>query len=174
MHGFFSAREPAMSFKTPDLCDEFEAELGKSVRVVAPMFQRYGGRASFSGKIVTLKIFEDNSLVREAFAESGAGKVLVIDGGGSLRCALVGDQLAILARKNGWEGVVVYGCIRDSGDIAGIDIGIRALNTHPQKSIKKGIGDRNIAVTFGGVTFNPGEYLYADEDGILVSDKPLR
>jgi regulator of ribonuclease activity A len=174
MHGFFSAREPAMSFKTPDLCDEFEAELGTSVRVVAPMFQRYGGRASFSGKIVTLKIFEDNSLVREAFAESGAGKVLVIDGGGSLRCALVGDQLAILARKNGWEGVVVYGCIRDSGDIAGIDIGIRALNTHPQKSIKKGIGDRNIAVTFGGVTFNPGEYLYADEDGILVSDKPLR
>jgi regulator of ribonuclease activity A len=174
MHGFFSAREPAMSFKTPDLCDEFEAELGTSVRVVAPMFQRYGGRASFSGQIVTLKIFEDNSLVREAFAESGAGKVLVIDGGGSLRCALVGDQLAILARKNGWEGVVVYGCIRDSGDIAGIDIGIRALNTHPQKSIKKGIGDRDIAVTFGGVTFNPGEYLYADEDGVLVSDKPLR
>jgi regulator of ribonuclease activity A len=174
MHGFFSAREPAMSFKTPDLCDEFEAELGTSVRVVAPMFQRYGGRASFSGEIVTLKIFEDNSLVREAFAESGAGKVLVIDGGGSLRCALVGDQLAILARKNGWEGVVVYGCIRDSGDIAGIDIGIRALNTHPQKSIKKGIGDRDIAVIFGGVTFNPGEYIYVDEDGILVSDKPLR
>jgi len=174
MHGFFSAREPAMSFKTPDLCDEFEPELGTSVRVVAPMFQRYGGRASFSGQIVTLKIFEDNSLVREAFAESGAGKVLVIDGGGSLRCALVGDQLAILARKNGWEGVVVYGCIRDSGDIAGIDIGIRALNTHPQKSIKKGIGDRDIAVIFGGVTFNPGEYIYVDEDGILVSDKPLR
>lgn len=174
MHGFFSARKPTMTFKTPDLCDEFEAELGTSVRVVAPMFQRYGGRASFSGKIVTLKIFEDNSLVREAFAESGAGKVLVIDGGGSLRCALVGDQLAILARKNGWEGVVVYGCIRDSGDIAGIDIGIRALNTHPQKSIKKGIGDRDIAVTFGGVTFNPGEYIYVDEDGILVSAKPLR
>jgi regulator of ribonuclease activity A len=174
MHGFFSAREPAMTFKTPDLCDGFEAELGTSVRVVAPMFQRYGGRASFSGQIVTLKVFEDNSLVREAFAESGAGKVLVIDGGGSLRCALVGDQLAILAKKNGWEGVVVYGCIRDSGDIAGIDIGIRALNTHPQKSIKKGIGDRNIAVTFGGVTFNPDEYIYVDEDGILVSDKPLR
>jgi len=174
MHGFFSAREPAMTFKTPDLCDEFEAELGKSVRVVAPMFQRYGGRASFSGEIVTLKVFEDNSLVREAFAENGAGKVLVVDGGGSLRCALVGDQLAILARKNGWAGVVVYGCIRDSGDIAGIDIGIRALNTHPQKSIKKGIGDRDIAVTFGGVTFNPGEYIYVDEDGILVSDKPLR
>lgn len=162
-----------MTFKTPDLCDEFEAELGKSVRVVAPMFQCYGGRGAFSGEIVTLKIFEDNSLVREAFGENGQGKVLVIDGGGSLRCALVGDQLAILAQKNGWEGVVVYGCIRDSGDINGIDIGVRALNTHPQKSIKKGVGDKNIAVTFGGVTFQSGEYLYADEDGVLVSVKPL-
>jgi len=162
-----------MSFKTPDLCDEFEAELGQSLRVVAPMFQRYGARNSFSGEIVTLKIFEDNTLVREAFAENGKGKVLVIDGGGSLRCALVGDQLAILAQSTGWEGVVVYGCIRDSGDINGVDIGVRALNTHPQKSIKKGVGDRNIAVTFGGVTFKPGEWLYADEDGVLVSSKPL-
>lgn len=162
-----------MSFKTPDLCDQFENDLGKTLRVVAPMFQRYGGRNSFSGEIVTLKIFEDNSLVREAFGESGKGKVLVIDGGGSLRCALVGDQLAILAHKNGWEGVVVYGCIRDSGDINGIDIGVRALNTHPQKSIKKGVGDRDITVTFGGVSFTPGEYLYADEDGVLVSSKPL-
>ncbi len=162
-----------MSFKTPDLCDEFESELGKTLRVVAPMFQRYGGRSSFSGEIVTLKIFEDNSLVRTAFAENGKGKVLVIDGGGSLRCALVGDQLAILAEKNGWEGVVVYGCIRDSADINGIAIGVRALNTHPQKSIKKGVGDRDIAITFGGVTFNPGEWLYADEDGVLVSGKAL-
>jgi len=162
-----------MSFKTPDLCDQFESELGRSLRVVTPMFQRYGGRSSFSGEIVTLKIFEDNSLVRTAFAENGKGKVLVIDGGGSLRCALVGDQLAILAEKNGWEGVVVYGCIRDSADINGIDIGVRALNTHPQKSIKKDVGDRDIAVTFGGVTFNPGDWLYADEDGVLVSGKAL-
>lgn len=162
-----------MTFKTPDLCDQFETELGKTLRVVAPMFQRYGARTSFSGQIVTLKIFEDNSLVREAFAENGTGKVLVIDGGGSLRCALVGDQLAILAHKNGWEGVVVYGCIRDSADINGIDIGLRALNTHPQKSIKKGVGDKDITVTFGGTSFNPGEYLYADEDGILVSTKTL-
>ena len=162
-----------MSFKTPDLCDQYEAELGKSVRVVAPMFQRYGGRAAFSGEIVTLKIFEDNTLVREIFNEPGNGKVLVIDGGGSLRCALVGDQLAILAQKNGWEGVVVYGCIRDSGDINGIDIGVRALNTHPQKTVKKGIGERNLPVTFGGVTFHPGEWLYADEDGVLVSGKSL-
>ena len=162
-----------MTFKTPDLCDQFEADLGKTVRVVAPMFKHYGNRKSFSGQIVTLKLFEDNSLVRTAFGEDGNGKVLVIDGGGSLRCALVGDQLAILAQKNGWEGVVVYGCIRDSGDINGIDIGVRALDTHPQKSIKKNVGDRDIAVTFGGVTFHPGEYLYADEDGILVSATPL-
>ena len=162
-----------MTFKTPDLCDQFETELGKTVRVVAPMFQRYGKRNNFSGQIVTLKVFEDNSLVREAFAENGEGKVLVIDGGGSMRCALVGDQIAILAEKNAWEGVVVYGCIRDSADINGINIGVRALNTHPQKSIKKGAGDRDIAVTFGGVTFNPGEFLYADDDGVLVSGKLL-
>lgn len=162
-----------MTFKTPDLCDQYESELGRSVRVVAPMFQRYGGRASFSGRIVTLKLFEDNSLVREVLGEAGQGKVLVVDGGGSLRCALVGDQLAIQARKNGWEGIVVYGCIRDSGDINQLDIGVRALNTHPQKSIKKGVGDRDIAVTFGGVTFNPGEYLYADGDGVLVASQPL-
>ena len=162
-----------MSFKTPDLCDQYEAELGQTVRVVAPMFQRYGGRASFSGQIVTLKLFEDNSLVREALGEEGTGKVLVVDGGGSLRCALVGDQLGILAQKNGWSGIVVYGCIRDSADINQLDIGVRALNTHPQKSVKKGIGDKNVKLTFGGVTFVPCEWLYADEDGVLVSDKPL-
>ena len=162
-----------MSFKTPDLCDQYETELGQTVRVVAPMFQRYGGRASFSGQIVTLKLFEDNSLVREALGEDGTGKVLVVDGGGSLRCALMGDQLGILAQKNGWSGIVVYGCIRDSADINQLDIGVRALNTHPQKSVKKGIGDKNVKVTFGGVTFVPGEWLYADEDGVLVSAKPL-
>jgi regulator of ribonuclease activity A len=171
LRGFFL--ETNMRFKTPDLCDQFESELGQSVRVVAPMFQRYGGRTAFCGEIVTLKLFEDNSLVRTALGEGGKGKVLVVDGGASLRCALVGDQLAILAQSNGWEGIVVYGCIRDSGDIAGIDIGVRALATHPQKSVKKGVGDRNVAVTFGGVTFTPGQYLYADEDGIVVSTMPL-
>ena len=163
-----------MNFKTPDLLDANESKTADgSVRIVAPMFQRFGGRPSFSGRIVTLKLFEDNSLVREAFAEDGKGKVLVIDGGGSLRCALVGDQLAILAHKNGWEGAIVYGCIRDSVDINQIDIGLRALNTHPLKSIKKGAGDRNLYVTFCGVTFKPDEWLYADEDGIIVSTAAL-
>jgi len=162
-----------MDFKTPDLCDAFESELGKTLRVVAPMFKRYGARASFSGRIVTLKLFEDNTLVRTVFGEDGKGKVLVIDGGGSMRCALVGDQLAALAQKNGWEGVIVYGCIRDSGDIDAINIGVRALDTHPQRSLKRGIGERDLTVTFGGVSFNPGEYLYADEDGVLVSRQEL-
>ena len=162
------------TLQTADLLDAHEDRLrAGTLHVVAPMFRSYGGHAAFSGPISTLKLFEDNSRVRTALSEPGAGRVLVIDGGGSLRCALVGDQLAILANKNGWEGVVVYGCIRDSGDINGIDIGVRALNTHPQKTLKKGIGDKNVAVTFGGVTFNPGEWLYADEDGVLVSDKPL-
>ena len=163
-----------MNFKTPDLLDDNETlSTSGHLRVLAPMFQRYGARPAFCGQIVTLKLFEDNSLVRTAFAEPGKGKVLVIDGGGSLRCALIGDQLALLAQKNGWEGALVYGCIRDSGDINQIDIGVRALNTHPLKSVKKGVGEQNLAVTFCGVTFTPGEWLYADEDGVIVADRPL-
>ncbi len=163
-----------MSISTPDLLDRHEAlTLAGAVRVVSPVFQRYGGRSSFCGRIVTLKVFEDNSLVREVLAEGGHDKVLVIDGGGSLRCALVGDQLAILAQRNGWQGIVVYGCIRDSEPIARIDLGLRALNTHPLKSIKKGVGERDLAVTFAGVTFRPGEWIYVDADGIVVSDQSL-
>lgn len=163
-----------MTFKTPDLLDDHEDKTRDgSIRVVAPIFQRYGQRACFSGQAVTLKLFEDNSLVREALGEDGKGKVLVIDGGASLRCALLGDQLALLAQAKGWEGVIVNGCIRDSGDINAIDIGVRALNTHPLKSVKKGAGDRNLAVTFGGVTFQPGDWIYADEDGVVVSSASL-
>ncbi|WP_313953905.1 ribonuclease E activity regulator RraA [Accumulibacter sp.] len=163
-----------MPFKTADLLDSNENKARDgNLRVVAPMFQRYGARPSFAGQVVTLKVFEDNSLVREALADLGDGRVLVIDGGGSMRCALVGDQLAILAHKNRWEGIVVYGCIRDSSDINAIDLGVRALNTHPMKSIKKGIGERDLPVTFGGVTFRPGEWVYVDDDGLIVSDQPL-
>ena len=163
-----------MNFKTPDLLDENETlSASGHLCVVAPIFQRYGGRPVFSGQVVTLKLFEDNSLVRAALAEDGKGKVLVIDGGGSLRCALLGDQLALLAQKNGWGGIIVYGCIRDSSDINQINIGVRALNTHPLKSVKQGAGDRHLAVTFGSVTFTPGEWIYADEDGVIVADRPL-
>lgn len=163
-----------MSFKTADLLDNNEDRARDgSARVVAPMFKRYGGRPAFSGQIATLKVFEDNTLVREALAEDGEGRVLIIDGGGSLRCALVGDQLAILASQNNWQGIVVYGCIRDADDLGEIELGVRALDTHPLKSIKKGIGERDLPVSFGGVTFRPGEWIYVDGDGLVVSDQPL-
>lgn len=159
---------------TTDLLDNNESLMPQGqLRVLAPMFQRYGGKTAFAGIVVTLKLFEDNSLVRTVLAEPGQGKVLVVDGGGSLRCALLGDQLAELAVKNGWEGVVVYGCIRDSAAINALPLGVRALNTHPLKTVKKNIGERDIPITFGGVTLKPGEWLCADEDGVIVSTEPL-
>ena len=158
-----------MSFLTTDLCDANEGK----VRVADSLFQRYGNHPRFAGQIVTLKLFEDNTLVREALAQDGHGKVLVVDGGGSLRCALLGDQIGDLAVANHWEGVVIYGCVRDSVALNQLPLGIRALNTHPLKSIKRGEGQRDLAVSFAGVTFTPGEYVYADEDGVIVSSTPL-
>ncbi|CAG1006014.1 3-hexulose-6-phosphate synthase [Burkholderiales bacterium] len=153
-----------MDFHTADLCDQH----GDQLAVVAPMFRHFGGARRFGGRIATLKCFEDNSLVRECFSEAGEGRVLVIDGGGSLRCALVGDQLAELAVKNAWAGVVVYGCIRDAEAMGGLPLGVMALAAHPLRSIKRGVGERGLALNFGGVVFRPGEYLYADEDGVVV------
>jgi regulator of ribonuclease activity A len=158
-----------MDFQTTDLCDANEGK----VRAVAPMFRSFGGKTRFAGPIRTLKVFEDNSLVRSTLETAGNGAVLVVDGGGSMRCAMVGDQLALLGVKNNWAGIVVYGCIRDSGPMAGMEIGVFALGTHPMKSVKKGAGDVDIPVTFGGVTFTPGEYIYADEDGVIVSATAL-
>ncbi|MCB1929905.1 MAG: ribonuclease E activity regulator RraA, partial [Rhodocyclaceae bacterium] len=156
-----------MTFQTADLCDEYD----ERVRVVAPMgFRSFGGRPAFGGPITTIKAFEDNSLVRTALEGGGEGRVLVVDGGGSMRCAMVGDQLALLGVTNGWSGILVYGCIRDSAAIGEMDIGVMALATHPRKSVKKGIGERDITVNFGGIAFVPGQHLYADADGILVSD----
>lgn len=158
-----------MDFRTTDLCDEFSERL----QVAEPVFGDYGGEIMFAGTITTLKVFEDNSLVRAALEEPGAGRVLVVDGGGSMRCALLGDQLAELAEENDWAGVVVNGCIRDSSPISEIPIGVKALGVHPLKSVKRGVGERDIPVRFAGVTFKPGHYLYADEDGLLVSEQPL-
>ena len=154
-----------MTFATADLYDQHEGK----VQVALPLFRDYGGRKVFGGQVATVRVFEDNSLVRAALSEQGQGKVLVIDGGESLRCALVGDLLAQLGKDNGWEGIIVSGCIRDSSVIAGIDIGVKSLGTSPRKSVKKGAGDRDVPITFAGVTFNPGDYVYADTDGILVS-----
>jgi len=158
-----------MTFQTADLCDAHD----QVVRVVDPMFNSYGGKRAFCGPITTLKLFEDNTLVRSTLETPGEGRVLVVDGGGSMRCAMVGDQLGVLAVKNGWAGIVVYGCIRDSKAIGGMDVGVFALGTHPRKSVKKGVGEAGIPVTFGGVTFTPGEFLYADEDGVIVSESAL-
>jgi regulator of ribonuclease activity A len=158
-----------MPFKTADLCDEFP----DSVQICEPIFSSFGGRARFSGEISTIKCFEDNSLVREAVGESGNGRVLVVDAGGSLRCAMLGDMLAAKAVENGWSGVIMNGLIRDSVDIAGMALGVKALGTLPLKSVKKGIGERDVPVRFGGVSFAPGQYVYADEDGIICSSEAL-
>ncbi|KPB26539.1 ribonuclease E activity regulator RraA [Pseudomonas syringae] len=160
-----------MHYLTPDLCDAYP----DLIQVVEPMFSNFGGRDSFGGQIVTLKCFEDNSKVREQVEldGKGKGKVLVVDGGGSLRCALLGDMLADKAAKNGWEGMLIYGCIRDVDVIAQTDLGVQALASHPKKTEKRGIGELNVPVTFGGVTFRPGEYLYADNNGVIISPSPL-
>lgn len=159
-----------MNIQTADLCDQHEA----AIQVADPIGLRsFGGLAAFGGPISTLKVFEDNSLVRTVLEGPGNGRVLVVDAGGSMRCAMVGDQLALLGVKNGWAGIVVYGCIRDSHAIGQMGIGVIALGTHPRKSVKKGVGECDIPVRFAGLTFTAGEYLYADQDGIVVSSEAL-
>lgn len=158
-----------MSPATTDLCDDHPDE----ARVVDPILRGFGGVAAFSGPIATVKAHEDNPLVREALGQPGNGRVLVIDGGGSLRCAMLGGQLAEMAVKNGWAGIVVNGCVRDTAELRRTAVGVKALATHPRKSGKKGEGSRDVAVTFGGMTFRPGEYLYADDDGVVVSARSL-
>jgi regulator of ribonuclease activity A len=153
---------------TADLCDTH----GEDARVVALAFRDLGGRRRFAGTIATLRVHEDNALVRAELGTPGAGRVLVVDGGGSTRTALVGDQLAALAVENGWAGIVVNGAIRDAEAIGGLDLGAKALGTCPRKSAKKGWGEREIAVTFGGVTFTPGAWLAADADGVVVLPRP--
>lgn len=154
---------------TPDLCDQYP----DLVQVVEPIFKNYGGRKAFGGEIVSIKCFEDNSLVKQQVATAGAGKVLVVDGGGSLRAALLGDMLAENAAANGWEGIIINGCIRDVDIISNTQLGVQALATYPMKTEKRGLGDLNIAVKFGGVTFQPGHYVYADNNGIIVSKQQL-
>lgn len=158
-----------MAHPTTDLCDAHPED----VRVVAPLFRDFGGNTAFSGPIVTIKCHEDNVIFRKALEEPGAGRVLVVDGGGSLRCALMGGNLAEIGAKNGWSGVLLNGCVRDVKDLRAAAIGVKALASHPVKSGKKGEGARDVPVTFGGITFRPGEMLYADEDGVVVSARPL-
>ncbi|WP_027156817.1 ribonuclease E activity regulator RraA [Methylobacter luteus] len=160
-----------MNFTTADLCDAHSEE--EHFQIAEPLFKSYGANPAFYGRITTLKVFEDNVLVRRTLEEKVEDRVLVIDGGGSHRCALLGSNLARLAVDNGWQGIVIYGCLRDSAIIDQLPIGIRALHTHPLKSHKRGIGDRDMLVTFAGVNFKKDHFLYADTDGIIVSDTML-
>ena len=156
--------EKEMNETTSDISDR----LHPNVQYLEQGYKSYGIQTSFSGCIVTIKCYEDNSLVEEALKDNGKESVLVIDAGGSMNCAMLGDKRATDAIKNEWEGILVHGLIRDSATIKGMKIGILALGVCPLKSIKKGVGDRDLVVNFSGVTFTPGEYLYADEDGVIV------
>lgn len=158
-----------MTFNTADL---YDAHSG-NVQVAEPIFRDYGGNPAFHGPVKTLKVFEDNSLVRQALEQEGEGRVLVVDGGGSMRCALLGDNLGALAIENGWAGLLVYGCVRDSSLLKTMGLGVKALGTNPRRSVKKGAGDEEVLVTFAGLTIHSGDHLYADEDGIIVSTSPL-
>jgi regulator of ribonuclease activity A len=153
-----------MDFATADLIDR-----DGNLPSCDLQFRNFGKRLRFSGKIRTVRCHQDNALVKQVLGTPGHGHVLVVDGGGSLHTALVGDLIAASGVKNGWAGVVVHGAIRDSAAIGELEIGLKALGTNPRKSGKTGSGETDVAVTFGGVTFTPGHILYSDEDGILVS-----
>ncbi|WP_456296329.1 ribonuclease E activity regulator RraA [Vibrio sp. AK197] len=158
-----------MEYNTSALCDIYLEQ----VDVVEPMFSNFGGSASFAGQITTLKCFEDNSVIREVLEQDGEGRVLLIDGGGSLRRALVDAEIASIAEENDWEGIVVYGCVREVDELEDMNIGIQALASIPVGATAQGVGDVDIPVNFGGVTFLPEDYLYADNTGIILSQEPL-
>lgn len=155
--------------KTADLSDAH----GDAVRVASPGLRDFGGVIEFDGPVHVLTVFEDNSLVRAALETQGERRVLVVDGAASLRCALLGGNLAKLAEANGWAGLIINGCVRDSLEIAACRIGVKALATHPKKSEKRGEGQVGETVRFAGVEIAPGDFVYADEDGVLVSDRVL-
>ncbi len=163
------ALEPTVtSIKTSDLMDEHP-----EAQVCLLELRSFGRRRAFSGRIRTVYCFEDNGLVREAFSRRSAGEVLVVDGGGSLRCALVGDMLATLGINSGWSGGIVHGAVRDTVALERLDFGIKALGINPRRPAKAGAGQLDVPVSFGGVTFKPGDWLYSDEDGIVVSAREL-
>jgi regulator of ribonuclease activity A len=154
---------------TDSTCDLYDT-LGSSVRVLPPLFQDFGGRSRFDGVVVTVRCFEDNSRVKEVLATPGRGKVLVVDGGGSQRCALMGDLIAKSAVDNGWEGVVIYGCIRDRVALRELALGIKALAAIPRKSERRGEGQLQLPIEIAGVACRPGDRLVADEDGVILLD----
>ena len=158
-----------MAQSVPDICDEYLDEIS----VLEPLFCDFGGRTRFSGEIITVKCFEDNSLVRDLVRSEGRGRVIVVDGGGSLRRALLGDLLAAEAAKNDWQGLLINGCVRDVEILQDIVLGVKALGCHPVKTEKRGEGQLDVEVTFAGVTIWPGDYLYADRNGIVIARRNL-
>ncbi|KAA0105605.1 ribonuclease E activity regulator RraA [Mycolicibacterium sp. P1-5] len=156
----------AVTFRpTADLVDD----IGPDVRSCDAQFRQFGGRTEFAGPISTVRCFQDNALLKSVLSESGDGRVLVIDGDASLHTALVGDVIAELGRSNGWSGLIVHGAVRDASTLRTLEIGIKALGTNPRKSTKSGEGERDVPVSFGGVTFAPGDIAYSDDDGIVVT-----
>jgi regulator of ribonuclease activity A len=155
--------------KTADLVDSFD----EKVRSCSIQFEKLGRRRVFSGRIATVKTFEDNALVRRCVEQVGSGRVLVIDGAGSLRVALVGDMLASLAKGNGWSGIVVYGAIRDVAEIDAMEFGVFALGRSPKKSAKLALGEVEVPLVFGDTIFVPGQFIYCDEDGVLTAEEQL-
>ena len=149
---------------TADLHDD----LGETLASCDTQFQQFGGRRHFQGDIITVRAREDNSLLKELVGGPGAGKVAVVDAGGSVHCAMLGDKIADTAASNGWEGIVIFGAVRDARQLATIDIGVKALGTNPRKSLKHGAGERDVVVAFGGAVFTPGARLVSDDDGIVV------
>ncbi len=163
----------AVSFATCDLCDAHKNDNSGAFRVLPPVFKDFGALRKFSGQVVTVKCFEDNSPVKAAVDSPGEGRVLVVDGGASLRRALLGGNLAVSAARNGWAGVVIDGCVRDVAELAQCKTGIRALAAMPLPTEKRQQGQRDVAVQIQGVWIGPGDWLYADEDGIVVMPAPL-
>jgi regulator of ribonuclease activity A len=164
---------PPSVFSTCDLCDAHKADTSGAFRVLPPVFHSYGGVATFAGPVSTVKCHEDNTLVKAAVDSPGEGRVLVVDGGASLRRALLGGNLAAAAAHNGWAGIVVDGCVRDVAELNSAAVGIRALALMPWPTEKRDEGQRDVAVQIQGVWVRPGDWLYADADGIVLSAKPL-
>jgi regulator of ribonuclease activity A len=158
-----------MSWSTADLCDAY----AETVLIAEPVFCDFGGRRQFCGPVSTVRAWEDNSLVREALEEAGDGRVLVVDGGGSRRCALLGDKLAQLACDHGWSGIVIYACVRDSAELQRMPLGVRALAACPLRSVKRNEGQREVSLRFAGIAIQPGDYLYADADGVITASQRL-
>ncbi|MCD0447949.1 ribonuclease E activity regulator RraA [Actinocorallia sp. API 0066] len=158
-----------MTFATADLIDDFDAEL----QSCETQFRQYGGKSTFSGQITTIRCFRDNGLVKKTLNSPGEGRVLVVDGGGSLASALCGDLIAKAAVDNGWAGLVINGAIRDSVTLGTLALGVKALGANPRKSAKDAAGETDVTVGFGGVEFKPGSWLYSDADGIVVADRDV-